>query len=489
MVAEQHVFCCQKRIVQTAFQEVAGVSVEIGSYLRQAREAIGLSLEQLQEKTKIQKSFLIAIENGEFDKLPSPFYVRTYLRSYANCVKIEPHHILRQYRKMEQAERLTGVHKAITQSDLEQTQGLPPLGQLQQTGKMPVVNKNSQPQNTTRMKSLPTQNTSPQRINTQTALTASKMNQNRANERTERAERAQVRRDLGYQRTTGMNKKDVTAGGNPAGFNSKAKKELYPTVAPRSRQTGYQQTGPQIKAGYQQGQTTSSNNRLMSSTGPVARTSGSLKKLDLNKAPLPSVSPGELEKSSGEIRHQRLSRVERLSRRASRSRRAAKKSLAGFSFKSPVVMALAGLLLCIPIGWAIMSYTGDDVQPDTNSNNQEVKPEETPVIPPEKKGTLQLAQQDVNVVHYRLEGTDQIVVMVHAAGGKSRVELRTSLPSEGGSPIEDVTLPEEQKWNYQYTYNGNSDFYIGLSAPEDSIIYINGQVVKSARYVHVRKTD
>lgn len=483
MVAEQHVFCCQKRIVQTAFQEVAGVSVEIGSYLRQAREAIGLSLEQLQEKTKIQKSFLIAIENGEFDKLPSPFYVRTYLRSYANCVKIEPHHILRQYRKMEQAERLTGVHQAVTESDLQQTQGLPPLGQLQQTGKMPVVNKNSQPQNTMRMKTLPTQNTSPQRINTQTALTASKKNPNRANER------AQVRRDLGYQRTTGMNKKDVTAGGNPAGFHSKAKKELYPTVAPRTRQTGYQQTGPQIKAGYQQGQTTSSNNRLMSGTGPVARTSGSFKKLDLNKAPLPSVSPNELEKSSGEIRHQRLSRVERLSRGASRSRRAAKKSLSKFSFKSPVVMAVAGLLLCIPLGWAIMSFTGDDVQPDSNSNKQKIESEETPLIAPDKKGTLQLAQQDVNVVHYRLEGTDQIVVMVHAAGGKSRVELRTSLPSEGGSPIEDVTLPEGQKWNYQYTYNGNSDFYIGLSAPEDSIVYINGQVVKSARYVHVRKTD
>ena len=110
------------------------MSVEIGSYLRQAREAIGMSLEELQEKTRIQKSFLIAIENGEFDKLPSPFYVRTYLRSYANCVKIEPHHILRQYRKMEQAERLTGVHKAVNPNDLnqnQQTQKLPPLEKYQ----------------------------------------------------------------------------------------------------------------------------------------------------------------------------------------------------------------------------------------------------------------------------------------------------------------------------------------------------------------------
>ncbi|MGA8942931.1 MAG: helix-turn-helix domain-containing protein [Thermoactinomyces sp.] len=472
------------------------MSVEIGSYLRQAREAIGLSLEQLQEKTKIQKSFLIAIENGEFDKLPSPFYVRTYLRSYANCVKIEPHHILRQYRKMEQAERgLTGVHKAVTPADLQQTQGLPPLEKLQQTGKIPVVNNKNSLQNTMRQKTLPTQNTSPHRIDTQTALTASKKNPTRTNDW------AQVRRDLGYQRTTGVNRNDTTTGGNSTGYTSntgrfkKANKELYPTAVPMTRQMGYQQvkaqTGPQQipQTGYRQGQTTSPNHRVTSNTGPVARTSGSFKKLDLNNAPLPSVSPNELEKGSEESRHQRLSRVERLSRRASRGRRAAKKSLSRFSFKSPVAMAVAGLILCIPLGWAIMSYVGDDTQPDANINRQEEKPPETPVIAPDKKGTLQLAQQDVNVVHYRLEGTDQIVVMVHAAGGKSRVELRTSLPSEGGSSIEDVTLPQGQKWSYQYTYDGNSDFYIGLSAPEDSIVYINGQVVKSARYVHVRKTD
>lgn len=100
--------------------EVMLVSIEIGSYLKEAREALGITLEQLQEMTKIQKSFIIAIENGEFQKLPSPFYVRTYLRSYANCVKVEPHHILRQYRKEEQAERgLTGTHKIVNEDILQ----------------------------------------------------------------------------------------------------------------------------------------------------------------------------------------------------------------------------------------------------------------------------------------------------------------------------------------------------------------------------------
>lgn len=472
------------------------MSVEIGSYLRQAREAIGMSLEELQEKTKIQKSFLIAIENGEFDKLPSPFYVRTYLRSYANCVKIEPHHILRQYRKMEQAERLTGVHKAVTPNDLQQnqqTQKLPPIEKYQQTKKMPAVNPSNQSaQNTTRMRTSPMNNNASGRINAQTALTASRTsNVNRV------SDQVQARRDMGYQQAGSINKKDNdhTAQGNLGGF--KPKKELYPTVSRRN----------------QHGQTRPNQSLLLSNTGSVPRTSGplnqvsesasrtsgpvpratnSMKKLDLNNVPIPSVLPGELENESQEQEgeRQRLSRVERLSRSASKSQKSFE--ISNLKLKSPIAIAIAGLIFCVPLGWAILSFTGDDSQPDPGGSTSQSPNDQMPELPPDKKGKLQLAQQDVNVVHYRLQDTDQIVVMVHAAGGKSRVELRTSLPSEGGndSLIKDVTLPKDEKWSYKYTYDGgNQDFYVGLSAPEDAIVYVNGQVVKSARYIHVRKVN
>jgi len=83
------------------------LSLEIGNILKNAREAKGISLEKLQEMTKINKFFLQAIENGEFYKLPSPFYVRTYLRLYASCVNVEPYYILRQYRRVEQSQRVT----------------------------------------------------------------------------------------------------------------------------------------------------------------------------------------------------------------------------------------------------------------------------------------------------------------------------------------------------------------------------------------------
>jgi cytoskeletal protein RodZ len=125
---------------------VAGVSVEIGNFLRQARESVGLSLDEVQEKTRIQKSFLEAIEKGDFDKLPSPFYVRTYLRSYANCVKVEPHYILREYRKKEQAERYqTGQFDASQLTEQLNKLGQTGMHKLGLTGTMPKVSPNTKP--------------------------------------------------------------------------------------------------------------------------------------------------------------------------------------------------------------------------------------------------------------------------------------------------------------------------------------------------------
>ncbi|MCH5586430.1 helix-turn-helix domain-containing protein [Shimazuella sp. AN120528] len=120
------------------------MSVEIGNFLRQARESVGLSLDEVQEKTRIQKSFLEAIEKGDFDKLPSPFYVRTYLRSYANCVKVEPHYILREYRKKEQAERYqTGQFDASQLTEQLNKLGQTGMHKFGLTGAMPKISPNT----------------------------------------------------------------------------------------------------------------------------------------------------------------------------------------------------------------------------------------------------------------------------------------------------------------------------------------------------------
>ena len=55
----------------------------IGEVLRLARINQGMSLEDLQKKTDIQLELLEAMEADDFDRLPSPFYARSFLRKYA----------------------------------------------------------------------------------------------------------------------------------------------------------------------------------------------------------------------------------------------------------------------------------------------------------------------------------------------------------------------------------------------------------------------
>ncbi|MEH7350373.1 helix-turn-helix domain-containing protein [Gottfriedia acidiceleris] len=62
---------------------------ELGKYLREAREAKGLSIDDVQELTKIQKRYLEAIEEGNYEILPGQFYVRAFIRQYAETIGVD----------------------------------------------------------------------------------------------------------------------------------------------------------------------------------------------------------------------------------------------------------------------------------------------------------------------------------------------------------------------------------------------------------------
>ena len=56
-----------------------------------------MSLEDLQKKTDIQLELLEAMEADDFDRLPSPFYARSFLRKYAWAVDLDERIILDAY--------------------------------------------------------------------------------------------------------------------------------------------------------------------------------------------------------------------------------------------------------------------------------------------------------------------------------------------------------------------------------------------------------
>lgn len=66
----------------------------IGDTLRSTREHRGLSIEQVAQDTRISARFLEALEAEHFEELPAPVYVRGFLRSYANYLKIDPQPLL-----------------------------------------------------------------------------------------------------------------------------------------------------------------------------------------------------------------------------------------------------------------------------------------------------------------------------------------------------------------------------------------------------------
>ncbi|KRK99403.1 Xre-like DNA-binding protein [Secundilactobacillus odoratitofui DSM 19909 = JCM 15043] len=72
-------------------------SKSIGETLRDARIAKGYTLDDLQQTTKIQKRYLIAIEDGQFSDLPGDFYVRAFIKQYAETVGLDGNELLDQF--------------------------------------------------------------------------------------------------------------------------------------------------------------------------------------------------------------------------------------------------------------------------------------------------------------------------------------------------------------------------------------------------------
>ncbi|WP_028399050.1 helix-turn-helix domain-containing protein [Ectobacillus panaciterrae] len=71
---------------------------ELGQKLKEARQAKGLSLDELQDITKIQKRYLVSIEEGNLNVLPGEFYVRAFIKQYAEAVELEPEALLEEHK-------------------------------------------------------------------------------------------------------------------------------------------------------------------------------------------------------------------------------------------------------------------------------------------------------------------------------------------------------------------------------------------------------
>jgi len=61
----------------------------IGSFLHQRRLELGVSLEEVSEKTRIRVPILHSIEEGDIALLPEPVYIKGLVRTYGNILQVD----------------------------------------------------------------------------------------------------------------------------------------------------------------------------------------------------------------------------------------------------------------------------------------------------------------------------------------------------------------------------------------------------------------
>ncbi|HYF95463.1 MAG TPA: helix-turn-helix domain-containing protein [Symbiobacteriaceae bacterium] len=87
---------------------------EIGRRLRAAREAKGLSLEVVEEETKIRRKYVEALESGQEAVLPGDAYLKGFLRTYGNYLGLDGPALVEEYKRSK--ERPVDSHGPVSAS-------------------------------------------------------------------------------------------------------------------------------------------------------------------------------------------------------------------------------------------------------------------------------------------------------------------------------------------------------------------------------------
>jgi cytoskeletal protein RodZ len=69
----------------------------VGEFLRQGREAKGLTLDEVARTTRIQLEYLKALEEGNFGKLPALVFAKGFVRAYARSLGLDEEDAIRRF--------------------------------------------------------------------------------------------------------------------------------------------------------------------------------------------------------------------------------------------------------------------------------------------------------------------------------------------------------------------------------------------------------
>jgi hypothetical protein len=72
---------------------------DIGATLREARMRSRIDISEVEQRTKIRARYLRAIENEEWDLLPGPVYVKSFLRTYGDYLGLDSRMLIDEYKR------------------------------------------------------------------------------------------------------------------------------------------------------------------------------------------------------------------------------------------------------------------------------------------------------------------------------------------------------------------------------------------------------
>jgi cytoskeleton protein RodZ len=72
---------------------------DIGTTLREARMRARIDISEVEARTKIRAKYLRAIENEEWDLLPGPVYVKSFLRTYGDYLGLDSRLLIDEFRR------------------------------------------------------------------------------------------------------------------------------------------------------------------------------------------------------------------------------------------------------------------------------------------------------------------------------------------------------------------------------------------------------
>jgi hypothetical protein len=102
---------------------------DIGTTLREARMRQRIDISEIESETKIRAKYLRALENEEWDLLPGPTYVKSFLRTYADALGLDGKLLIEEYKLR---------HERLSEMEL---QPIAPPGQRDRRRPRPAISR------------------------------------------------------------------------------------------------------------------------------------------------------------------------------------------------------------------------------------------------------------------------------------------------------------------------------------------------------------